>query len=244
MRELVGGYTVFESGVYREPISYHKVVDGNGNIILDKKRESYENAQVVLKKENAAIMTRLLEGVVRDGTAKSGITLDSDLGISVAGKTGTTQNNCDRWFVGYTPRLLAGVWLGYDYPSELVGIDGNPSVRIWDAVMIECERGYDRVPPKSSFDECDGIVKLSYCADSGEIPCPACLEDPRGRRVCEGWFSIDNMPSKLCDTHVLVEYDRVFGGVCINEGPAGVVKVSVHVGVKVNDVTVRAAAQS
>ena len=77
-------------------------------------------------------MTLMLQNVVKSGTATD-ITLDEV--IECAGKTGTTQNKCDSWYIGYTPEYIMGVWFGYEYPKPLPSNLSNPSARIWDILM-------------------------------------------------------------------------------------------------------------
>ena len=127
LRELTDAYTVFvDGGVYHPYRSYYRVLDADGNILLNNP----DSGETVLSEENAAIMTKLLQGVVREGTSSS-VTLGRI--CECAGKTGTTQNDHDRWFVGYTPDLICGVWCGYEYPEPLVG--RNICTSVWNTVM-------------------------------------------------------------------------------------------------------------
>ena len=117
------------------PRSFYKVCDKNGLVILD----NTPMHKAVISLEPAAIMTKMLEAVVDTGTASGKVTLDTK--IDVAGKSGTSSNNFDRYFIGYTPELLAGVWFGYEYPKNLEVFGGNLSVYIWDEVMSEiCQK--------------------------------------------------------------------------------------------------------
>ena len=162
-----------------KPRSYYKVTDSNGRIILD----NTANQEKVISSENAAIMTKLLEGVIEDGTARGYISLDER--ISVAGKTGTTQGNCDRFFIGYTPDLLAGVWFGYDYPKSLDEFGGNYAAIFWDEVMTKIYEETDYENASSDFTVPHGVQKLTYNKVTGSAPTPeddpAILED--------GWFT-------------------------------------------------------
>ena len=176
LRELAGAYTSLSSGIVSKPRSYFRVTNSSGEIILD----NTANHQRVISRENAAIMTKLLECVVSDGTAAGLITLNDK--ISVAGKTGTTQNNFDRLFVGYTPDLLCGAWFGYEYPKPLTQFGGNFAAVFWDDVMnkIYAQTKYSK--GSSKFTVPEGVQKLTFDAslsDSGEAPS---LE--------EGWFNV------------------------------------------------------
>lgn len=162
LRETLGGYTIFEEGIMSCPRSYFKVTDACGEVIL----ENYGASEKVISVQSAAIMTKLMQSVVKNGTAQGLVSLADK--IEVAGKSGTSQGFCDRYFVGYTPQLLGGVWLGYDYPSDLSDLGGNWSVVLWDEVMsrIYCKLGdkyakaYFAIPP--------GVKKLKYDPVTGE----------------------------------------------------------------------------
>ena len=183
LRELVGAYTIFEEGIMSRPRSYYKVTDQNGKIILDNLADQKRQ----ISRETAAIMTKLLESVVDSGTAKGLITLDEK--ISVAGKTGTTQGNYDRFFVGYTPELLAGTWFGYEYPKNLDCFGGNYAAIFWDEVMSRIYSESDHKYYQQEFKMPDGVQKLTYDAETGEIP----LYTDRDTLLEDGWFKRDNV---------------------------------------------------
>ena len=207
LRELTAAYSVFLTGNYPSCRSYYRVTDAQGVPLLTKNAEP----RAVLRPENAAIMTKMMQEVVKRGTAKGKIRLADK--IEVAGKTGTTQRGVDRLFVGYTPAVVGGVWTGYDYPAEQSGIEGNVSVTAWDEVMtLLYDAGIFKDTP-DAFAVPDTVQKLSYCADSGALPSHACTCDLRGTRSRIGFFTQDNLPQGKCQAHVLVPYDRVFGKV-------------------------------
>ena len=206
VREITGAYTALSnSGVYNEPRSYYKVTDSLGNVLLNKKRTSYS----VFSSETAAIMTKMLETVVSSGTAKA-VTIDKK--VAVAGKTGTTQDNCDKWFIGYTPYFIGGVWCGYEYPQPLNNMDGNPCIDIWDEIMTILHRDNETFNSKS-FPLSDNIIKVRCCADSGKRLTAACRADARGDRGVLCYFKKGTEPTDYCDCHVMVSYDIISGGV-------------------------------
>ena len=88
----------------------------------------------MIGEDTASIMTMMLRHAVRDGTGKA-LSLKNIL--DVAGKTGTSSHNCDKWFIGYTPELLCGVWYGYEYPKSVADVPGNHALQIFDAVMTK-----------------------------------------------------------------------------------------------------------
>lgn len=184
LRELTAAYSIFQEGLMSKPRSYFKVTDENGKIILDNS----PSQESVISRETAAIMTKLLESVVDSGTAKDRISLDKI--AAVAGKTGTTQNNCDRYFVGYTPELLAGVWFGYDYPKPLDDFGGNPSIYLWDEIMSKIyeKTDYGKV---SRFTIPETVQKLTYPTPSGELS----PSDEGTLKLKDGWFAFtENNP--------------------------------------------------
>ena len=202
LRELTTAYTALaDGGVYHPYRSYYRVTDSDGKILLSRADE----AERVLSTETAAIMTKLLEGVIEYGTS-SAVTLQNL--CACAGKTGTTQNDHDRWFVGYTPSLVCGVWCGYEYPQPLEG--RNLCTNIWNTIMrqIVIEKG-----EKRDFDVPNTVVKATYCRDSGELLSDACQKDPRGKRVQEGWFTANTLPRTFCSCHILCRVCKS-GGVC------------------------------
>lgn len=198
-RELTAAYTVFTDGIRRSPISYHRVLDREGRVLLENRPA--EESDRAISPENAALMTRLLMTVTDHGTAARYMTVTDTLGVETAGKTGTTQNNCDRWFIGYTPRLLAGVWMGYDYPSELKGIWGNPCVTVWDRLMTLCEQTYRGAPEKLCFDTPDSLVELDFCPLSGDLPGEFCTDPVYGYPTEHGWFIRGTEPGESCSLH-------------------------------------------
>lgn len=215
VREICAAYTIFENGVYRAPKSYYRVLDRYGNIILSSGSDG--DGSVVLSEGNAAIMTKLMQNVVTNGTAKA-ITLDKY--VDVAGKTGTTNNNCDKWFIGYTPKYLCGVWFGYEYPKSLSDFSGNPCLKIWDSIMTELHSDYiGNGATRLKFSVPSNVVTASYCADSGKLLTDACLADPRGSREQTGYFIRGTEPTECCDRHILVAYDSEGSGLACPECP-------------------------
>lgn len=199
-RELTAAYTALYGGLYREAISYHRVLDREGNVLL----ENVPAPRSVLSEETAAILTRLLMGVntlEAGGTAARYLQGVSSLGMETAGKTGTTQGGCDRRYIGMTPRLLTGVWMGYDYPARQDGIKGNPCVRIWDELTVICEALYGGSPPRATFDLPESLVEVELCPQSGCMIGPWCAESYTGRQAVRGWFLRGTEPVGTCPFH-------------------------------------------
>ncbi len=210
VRDLTAAYSIFANqGIYNHARSYYKVTDYAGSILL----ENRYTGEAVLDEDEACLMTLMLQNVVKNGTAKT-ITLQKK--IDCAGKTGTTQNNYDRWYIGYTPYYIGGVWFGYEYPKSLSG--SNQCLKIWDDVMsLVHERTISVSSDVEKFEITENIVSAEYCQDSGLPMTNACKHDPRGDRSEVGYFIRGREPSGYCDKHVPVVYDREEGGVCIDQ---------------------------
>ncbi len=211
VREMTGAYSVFANrGIYSKPRTYVKVLDKNDQVLLSNEGKQ----EIALSSDTAAIMTRLLQNVVDYGT---GARIDLKKDVNVAGKTGSTSDNKDLYFCGYTPYYTASIWVGYDIPRVL----SNTSIAsdAWNTVMKKIhepilEKVNNGEAELKTFDEnCSNLVQAQYCIDSGMKPGPNCALDPRGSRTEIGWFSRDNMPKQTCTAHVAVRWDKSTGAV-------------------------------
>jgi len=130
--EMVGAYSAFvNKGVYTQPIMVTRIEDKNGNTIARFKPKKSE----AISQETAYLMLYLMSGVVNEGTA-SRIRNKYKLMNDIAGKTGTTNNNSDGWFIGVTPSLAAGAWVGGEersihFSSGFLGMGSNMALPIW-----------------------------------------------------------------------------------------------------------------
>ncbi len=213
LREITAAYSIFPNGgIYNKARSYYKVTDSYGNTVLEN---SYYGERAI-SEANACIMTEMLKNVVSNGTATS-VSLKKY--IDCAGKTGTTQNNCDRWFIGYTPYYIGGVWYGYEYPKELPSSSKSVCVSVWDDIMTILHEKQIAEKEKKHFELQYDVVEAEYCRDSGKLMSDACRSDPRGDRSETGYFVKGSEPNEQCDRHVLVAYDtdKANGGVMSHE---------------------------
>ncbi len=127
VREMAQGFAaIANDGVLTQARTYTLVKNAKGEVVLDNQPKT----QVAFSENTARVMTYMLNNAATYGTG-SGSRMNS---MPVAGKTGTTTSNCDRWFVGYTPYYTCAVWTGYDTP-EYMSFSGNPAVTIWHDVM-------------------------------------------------------------------------------------------------------------
>ena len=132
--ELTSAYGTFANrGIHVEPVAILRVVSRTGKVLEEAERKE----KSVISAANAATMTAMMEDVIRRGTGTR-----ANIGRPAAGKTGTTSDYHDAWFVGYTPDLVAGVWIGNDSVSDLHGMAGGmtPAV-IWQAFMLKAHAG-------------------------------------------------------------------------------------------------------
>ncbi len=145
--EMASAYAAVENeGKFREPTCIVKITDAQDNLILET-----ENQEKEIYKSNAArMMTDMLVSVVRDGTGR-GLALSA---MPCAGKTGTTNDNKDGWFVGYTDYYTTSVWVGYDMPKELPGLSGaSYPGNIWKTFMEQIHTGLEPVEFLPYIDE-------------------------------------------------------------------------------------------
>ena len=192
---ITNAYCSFvNGGEISSPKTYLKVTDAFGNGILEKNPKKNR----VMSRENAYIMTMMLKGVVDRGTA-SCISLKGS--IDTAGKTGTSSGNEDKWFVGYTPYYVCGVWTGFDTPAPLNYLV-NPSCTLFDAIM---KKAHENLDLTRGFESPGGIYECDVCFDSGGIPTESCRCDPRGLRSYKGYFKFSDIPRNECNIHKTVD---------------------------------------
>lgn len=193
-------------GEYIEPIAYTKVTDSNGKVILDKTKDQAKNT--AYKPTTAFLMTSMMRDVVTNGTAAiNGYgTVKNQAGkvIPTAGKTGTTDDNTNKWFVGYSPYYVGATWYGYNTPKTLKKSEYNLALNIWNKVMNKIHaklevKDFDPAP--------SGIVKRSVCITSGKLPGPYCSNDQRGSQVRTEYFVKGTEPTETCDVHILAKVD-------------------------------------
>ena len=185
-REMAAAYASFaRGGIYTTPRTYTEVRDHNGNVILDNKSESH----VAMEESTAYSMNELLKNVVRNGTGTGA----NFSGMTIAGKTGSTNSNNDRYFVGYTPYYTAAVWVGYDTPTRIVA-SGNPAATLWKTFMSKVHEGL----PNKDFDVGSGdMVSVTVCTQTGLLASSGC--PAQTVKVAK-----DYAPKLSCDAHISV----------------------------------------
>lgn len=192
--EMTNAFAVFSNqGIHTEPVTFTRVYDRRGNLLIDKKPERRR----VVSEQVAFLMTDLLRDTVSLGTGSRARLDQGNSIIPVAGKTGTTNDQKDAWFVGYTPYYTAGVWIGHDLPERMPQ-GSRMAAELWRAVMVRVHEGHE---PKS-FIQPDGLVRVNICTKSGQLPTELCALDPRGSTVRSELFVQGTQPTEFCEVHV------------------------------------------
>ena len=187
--ELNSAYaTIANGGTYIEPKLYSKVVDHDGNVILDA--QEGRDVHRVIKETTAWLLTSAMQDVVTKGTGTA-----VNFGTTaIAGKTGTTNAYNDVWFAGYTPSYTCTTWAGYDENTKLSSSEEkNLAKTIWRRVM-------ERIPENQtarSFSMPGGLVQQTVCSLSGKLPVEGLCD---GSLLTE-YFAADTLPSESCDIH-------------------------------------------
>lgn len=187
--ELNAAYAAIANhGTYVKPKLYTKIVDHNGNVLIDNTQPVTTQ---VIKETTAWLLTDAMEDVVNgNGTGGS-----ANFGnMAIAGKTGTTSDDKDVWFSGFTPYYTATTWTGYDNNVSMTSsAEKNLSKTLWRKVM---EKIHEELPYES-FQMPSGIVTASVCSKSGKLPIEG---------VCDGcviteYFAEGTVPTTTCDVH-------------------------------------------
>ena len=187
--EMAAAYHTFATGgTYVEPYAYTQVLDSEGNVIVKSDPISYR----VYSEETCDWGSGQIEN--EDGER-----------IDTCGKTGTTSDNIDKWFCGFTPYYTAAVWYGYDNrlrQTEIPQCDWDSAIKIW----VWCMQHIHLYLPGASFDKPDTIVQASVCS-SGYYPTDACRAE-EGNKVYTDYFVSDSYlcptDDRPCPVHIVV----------------------------------------
>ena len=202
--ELTAAYAaIANAGYYQEPIFYTKIEDSEGNLIIDKTSDREEHQAV--SEETAWLLTSAMKDVVNQGTGGA-LKLN---GMTTAGKTGTTSDYRDLWFVGYTPYYTAGVWAGYDIPTtKLAKSERNYHKSLWKKVMTRIHEELEN----KDFEKPEDIIQVAVCSESGKLPVAGlCDCDQRGSCVVTEYFAKGTEPTESCDVHIMAKVCPVTG---------------------------------
>lgn len=164
--EMTAAYAcIANGGVYTKPVYYTKVLDHDGNVVIDNTTPTTHR---VMKATTAFQLIEAMKSVVNSGT---GTPARMRSGITCAGKTGTTSQHYDLWFCGMTPYYTASIWMGYD--SNVTMSDGTTHKYMWRDIMdqIAVMEGQD---PSVDFERPEGITSITLCQITGKLPIDGC----------------------------------------------------------------------
>lgn len=203
LAQMTGAYAAFaRSGEMRKPVYIRRVVDREGQVLF----RSENPRRRVLSPITAFLLSNMLADVINSGTGwkarAAGFTLPA------AGKTGTTNDYRDVWFVGFTPRVVTGVWIGFDQPQPIIdnGYAGELAVPLWASIMKAATAGDKAV----WLERPEGVVAVPVCRVSGKLPDEGCssvevMKDNGNLEyqsmVYTEYFARGTSPSDLCDLH-------------------------------------------
>ena len=188
--ELTAAYaTIANNGTYIKPVFYTKILDADGNVVIDNTPEK----TTVIKPSTAYLLTNVMEDVVTEGTG----TRVQFGGMHIAGKTGTTDNYRDLWFCGFTPYYTCSVWAGYDDNTVLPqGTYRTYQQTLWRNIMQRIHADL----PDTDFKMPSTVQKASICTQTGLLATSSC------NAVTE-YFDIDQIPTQYCSGHYSYHYN-------------------------------------
>ncbi|MCF6466477.1 penicillin-binding protein 1A [Clostridium sp. Cult2] len=187
--------SIANSGTYIKPISFTKILDKDDNVLLENKPKE----TTVVSPQVAYIMSDILRTTVSNGIAGRAQIPN----MPTAGKTGTTQDKADAWFVGYTPYYVTGLWIGNDSPQIKLNQGSAMAAQLWKIIMTRVHEGLEA----KNFEQPDNIVSVNICTQSGKLPTELCNHDPRGSTIRKEIFVQGTQPTEFCDTHVELDID-------------------------------------
>lgn len=200
--ELTNAFaTIANGGNYTSSSLYTKILDMSGKVLID---HSNNGSTQVMKDSTAWLLTNAMEDVVKVGTGKK-LSIAS-VNMPVAGKTGTTSNDNDLWFVGYTPYYTAGIWGGYDNNGNQD--DTSYHKNLWRTVMERIHKPLAR----KEFARPDSITTAKICTKSGKLAVDGvCDHAPNGSTVRTEFFAKGTEPTEACNVHVRVKVCTISG---------------------------------
>lgn len=192
--QLTAAYAgIANYGKYQSPIFYTKIIDQNGNVLLDN--ESQEDQ--MMKPSSAWLLTEAMRSQIIEGISKD-CSLDSQ-GVILAGQIGRTKDNTDGWFVGYSDYYTAGIWSGYD--SEYVQENTTYPRLIWKEIMKRVHQ--EKELEKREFEKPSDIITAKICVKCGNLAVDGlCDQITSQDTVRTEYFEKGTAPTKRCDCHV------------------------------------------
>ena len=188
--ELTAAYAaIANGGVYTEPVLYTKILDHDGNVLIDKKPVTRQ----VFKDSTAYLLTSAMEDVVKVGTGTPARFTHIDM--AEAGKTGTTSSDVDLWFEGFTPYYTAGIWGGWDLNKDQE--DTTYHKVLWKTIMEKVHT--KKKLKKKEFEAPASITKATICTKCGDLAVAGICSAYGAAK--EEYFAVDNVPKTYCTEH-------------------------------------------
>ncbi len=191
--EIIAAYTAFATlGTRAEPVGILRVEDRQGNILW----QPAIRREPVMDPEHAWLLVDVMKDVIRRGTAFSAV-WKAGFTLPAAGKTGTTDDYTDAWFIGYTPELVTGIWMGYDLQQRILEHNaggGRIVAPAWTAFMRDV---YDRRPAPVDWVRPDSLITREVDWSNGYLATPFCPQDVRHW----DWFYPGTEPTQACPVH-------------------------------------------
>ena len=201
--ELTAAYAaIANGGTYIKPVYYTKIVDSKGNVLL----QNSKSGKKVMKNTTAWLLTDAMKDVIKRGTGKKAAF--KKIKMTQAGKTGTTSDNTDFWFEGYTPYYTAGIWLGYD--SMFTQMSGSASKIMWRDIMEKVHKV--KKLKNKNFKKPEDIITSKICKKCGKLAvyglCDRALD---GNDIKTEYFARGTQPKESCDCHVKYTFSNSTG---------------------------------
>jgi len=184
--EIATAYTIFPNGGTVRPLRPLLTITSGGK---DVTRKTGGEPRRVARPDTTFLVTSMMQSVINEGTAATA--RSAGFNLDAAGKTGTTNDLRDAWFVGFTPDLMTVVWVGFD-DNQPVGLSGSQAaLPIWTEFMMRATAGHANQP----FEAPDGITFVDIDPDTGKLALPGCP------RVLREAFLAGTEPVQACDLH-------------------------------------------
>ena len=198
--QVAAAYQIFPNGgVYNAPRTYSRVEGADDRVILIK---SAQGEQAV-SEASAYVVHQFLRDAVTKGTVSAG----NPGNVDIAGKTGTTTANKDRWMVGYSNYYVCATWFGYDIPEELKGVEANPNRYIFKKVMRDVHAAKKKT---KGFSIPSSVTKVTVCYYSGMPVSDNCHLDPEAKTITL-YVDKSKAPKTKCDKHVRLVFCKESG---------------------------------
>lgn len=182
--EIAAAYATFaNNGLYNKPHLYTKIVNSDGDIILENKPDP----KVAMSESTAFLTNSMLQSVITNGT---GTVARLAKGMPAGGKTGTTDDQNDRWFAGFSPYYVGVVWYGYDQPKSLSFLSYHPCMPVWKKVMDAIHQNL----PVKNFSVPSTVNAVSVCSVTGMLPAEGCT-------TIADYFKSGRRPTEICTGH-------------------------------------------